>query len=187
MAFRDDAIDVFHIEQGVLPGDGKTFTRIRIKTRDYGGHFVSESYVTIKGPQVGLSRPEYEYKIPIRDAEEILSTLCVDVVKKTRYVVPTKTHIQNKEDLEKEGLEFDRSFEIDVFEGENKGLVILEIELESEEEEFEHDYLARKEVSCDPRYSNSNLGKNPWKNWNEEDLKLFDGDVRCAFYVYKKN
>jgi adenylate cyclase len=128
-----------HIKQGMLK-DRDPMVRVRV----YG----SKAFLTVKGPQVGITRPEFEYEIPVEDAEAMFA-YCTDFVEKTRWLARTSTHV----------------WEIDVFEGDNDGLVVAEVELQSEDEEFEKPRWAGEEVTHDPRYLNSNLAKNPYKNW----------------------
>jgi CYTH domain-containing protein len=106
--------------------------------------------LTIKGAAVGISRAEYEYPIPSEDAREMLEKLCErPFIDKTRYLE-----------------EFaGRTWEIDVFHGENEGLVVAEIELASEDEKIEFPAWIGAEVSSDPRYFNSNLLKHPFSQW----------------------
>jgi CYTH domain-containing protein len=104
--------------------------------------------LTVKGAQKGLARPEFEYEIPVADAEEMLG-LCPFAVEKTRHV-----------------REFGgRRWEVDVFHGANEGLVIAEIELEREDESFALPLWLGAEVSRDPRYRVSSLARNPFRKW----------------------
>jgi CYTH domain-containing protein len=153
-SFRVTASRSASIRQGVLPhGDSKTITRVRVAD--------DQGYLTIKGPQKGLTRMEFEYEIPVGDAIILIETLCDNVVEKTRYYVES-TDVK------------DRIWEVDVFEGDNEGLIIAEIELEDEGDNyFEIPFYYHKEVSTDFRYQNVNLAKDPWKNWNREDVSLF--------------
>jgi adenylate cyclase len=97
-----------------------------------------------------VRRQEYEYPIPVDEANEILSTLCEQpLIEKTRYIA------------ECNGLEW----EIDVFEGMNEGLIVVEVELQDENQKIELPSWCGKEVSDDPRYYNVNLGKHPYKEW----------------------
>jgi CYTH domain-containing protein len=106
--------------------------------------------LTIKGPSVGVTRSEFEYPIPVEDATPLLDHLCEQ---------PLIDKHRHKE------VHGGKTWEIDVFHGENDGLVIAEIELGSEDEKFAIPAWAVREVSSDPRYFNSNLLKNPYKNW----------------------
>ena len=130
------------IKQGYIP---KGDTTVRIRTSD------DKAYLTIKGKTVGLSRHEFEYEIDFDDACKILSLFCGKIIKKTRYIIPHKKFSCYFSD-----------WEVDVFEGENKGLVVAEIELESEDQHFEVPEWIGEEVSHDPRYRNSALLDCPW-------------------------
>lgn len=104
--------------------------------------------LTVKGAQRRITRLEFEYEIPLADAEQMLE-LCSFVVEKTRHV-----------------REFDgRRWEVDVFHGANEGLVIAEIELEREDESFALPLWLGAEVSRDPRYRASSLARNPYRKW----------------------
>lgn len=108
------------------------------------------AYLTVKGRAVGCVRDEYEYEIPTADAEEMIGNLCESgIIDKTRYRVDHAG----------------RSWEIDEFHGENAGLVVAEIELESPEARFERPPWAGEEVTHDPRYTNAALAQNPFTGW----------------------
>ncbi len=109
----------------------------------------NKGYLTIKGIAVGASRPEFEYEIPYQDALELLDICEKPLIEKNRYRV------------EEGGV----VWEIDEFFGENKGLIIAELELESEDQEFEKPDWVGEEVTGDPRYYNVNLIKNPYTKW----------------------
>lgn len=110
----------------------------------------NKGFLTIKGRPSGLTRAEFEYEIPAGEAEELLRgfSLTPPVIK-TRYKEKIGTH----------------TWEIDVFSGENEGLVMAEIELSSEDEAFDIPSWAIKEVTQDPRYQNSLLAQKPFKHW----------------------
>ncbi len=111
-----------------------------------------QAALNIKGMTLGIQRPEYEYSIPVTDAEEMLDNLCIGpVISKTRYFV------------EHEGY----TWEIDIFEGDNAGLVVAEIELSSVDEVFSRPDWLGEEVSHDPRYYNVRLVTHPYKDWPE--------------------
>ncbi len=106
--------------------------------------------LTIKGRTEGLSRAEYEYQIPAAEAAELLDSLCLQpLIEKIRYRI------------EHAG----RSWEIDEFSGDNQGLILAELELETENAIFELPDWVGKEVSDDPRYYNARLVNNPFKSW----------------------
>ena len=109
-----------------------------------------KGFLTIKGISVGATRLEYEYEIPFDEANELLDELCEKpLIEKNRYKVNIGEH----------------TWEIDEFFGENEGLVVAEIELESEGQSFEKPKWVGEEVTGDPRYFNSNLISNPFKQW----------------------
>lgn len=109
-----------------------------------------EGFLTVKGPVSGISRPEFEYRIPLSDAGYIIENLCGDrVISKRRYTVEVSGMI----------------WEIDQFEGLNEGLIVAEIELENEEQAFEKPGWAGEEVTFDFRYTNAALAGNPFTAW----------------------
>lgn len=132
-----------HLIQGYLADDTETTIRVRVMGDD-------AAYLTIKGPTTGVRRSEYEYRIPVADARAMLEELAVyPIIDKTRYRVRCG----------------DRLWELDLFAGENAGLVIAELELGSEHETFELPEWAGEEVSSDPRYYNASLARNPYQKW----------------------
>jgi adenylate cyclase len=134
------------ITQGYLCSHKERTVRVRLAGE--------KAMLTIKGPTDGLSRSEYEYAIPPADAREILDKLCErPFVDKTRHLVPFAG----------------RNWEVDVFHGDNAGLVMAEIELESADASVELPPWAGKEVSDDRRYYNSNLAKRPFSTWAEDE------------------
>lgn len=106
------------------------------------------AFLTIKGKSSGLSRPEFEYKIPVEDAAELLA-MCGEKVEKTRFKIPLNGFC----------------WEIDVFGGANEGLILAEIELSSEDQPFPRPDWLGEEVSFDKRYQNACLAKNPFCSW----------------------
>ena len=117
---------------------------VRVRTIDDKG------FLTIKGITVGATRAEYEYEIPASDANEMLDDLCEQpIIEKNRFKVPLDGLI----------------WEIDEFDGVNAGLIVAEVELESENQEFTKPEWIGEEVSNDPRYFNSNLIANPYTTW----------------------
>jgi CYTH domain-containing protein len=106
--------------------------------------------LTIKGPNVGGVRLEYEYDIPFNEALEILHELCrKPLIEKNRYKIPFEGFI----------------WEVDEFKGENDGLLFAEIELQHEGQEFTKPPWIGDEVTDDSRYYNANLVNNPYSNW----------------------
>ena len=108
-----------------------------------------KAFLTIKGKSIGASRAEYEYAIPVKDAEELLENFCSAVISKVRYKVKYGNH----------------TWEVDEFLGDNAGLVLAEIELEHEEEPFDKPNWVSTEVTEDRRYFNSYLSVNPYNSW----------------------
>ncbi len=132
----------YTIKQGYIQTVDHTTVRVRIRDQD--------AFLTIKGKSVGASRLEFEYPIPLQDANDMLEALCQSsVIEKMRYLVEYEGH----------------TWEVDVFEGSNKGLVVAEVELDSEEEAFTLPSWVTKEVTDDVRYFNSNLVEHPYSNW----------------------
>lgn len=140
--WRRDAGPGVRFRQGYLAGGGKASVRIRIEG--------DRANLNIKGATPGVRRAEYEYEIPVADAEEMLSNLCEGgLIEKTRYEVKSGAHL----------------WEIDLFEGANAGLVVAEIELSDEEEPFERPGWVGEEVSEDIRYYNVYLAGHPFSSW----------------------
>ena len=138
--WREMAIPVQYA-QGYLLADEERTVRVRI-AGDSG-------FLTIKGKSVGMSRKEFEYVIPVEDAHELLLLSKIPVVEKRRSRIEWKGKI----------------WEVDEFEGKNKGLIMAEIELKSEEEAFSLPPWIGKEVTGDFRYFNSYLSQNPYTEW----------------------
>ena len=131
-----------HIMQGYLANDDNASVRVRVKG--------DAAYLTIKGATSGISRSEYEYQIPVEDAETMLRELAIfPAIDKVRYSVRSGKHL----------------WDLDLFSGENEGLVMAEVELASEDEDFQMPDWAGEEVSGDTRYYNVNLASNPYKSW----------------------
>lgn len=141
--FRPLATKVSHIVQGYLSSNIARTVRVRIRD--------DRAYLTIKGPSTadGLARAEFEYEIPVSDAEALLKLSEPGVVEKKRYLVPWKNH----------------TVEVDEFMGDNAGLVMAEIEVSSREETVDLPGFIGEEVTGDKRYYNSQLRQNPYKNW----------------------
>ena len=107
-------------------------------------------FLTVKGVTTGVTRAEFEYEIPTTDADAMLDGLCErPLIEKKRYRIETGGVV----------------WEVDEFFGENRGLVIAEVELEHEGQTFESPSWVGEEVSGDPRYFNSNLIKHPFTRW----------------------
>jgi adenylate cyclase len=108
-----------------------------------------KAYITIKGKAKGISRPEFEYEIPLKGAKDLLKTMGKGGTEKVRYKIRYKGNL----------------WEVDVFTGDNKGLIVAEIELKHEFQVFEKPDWIRAEVTDDMRYANSNLATDPFKIW----------------------
>jgi adenylate cyclase len=132
-----------HFKQGYLNSQKERVVRVRIEG--------SKAKLTIKGITTGVTRSEFEYAIPVEDAAILLDQLC------EKPLIDKHRHKEQHGGL---------TWEIDVFHAENEGLVIAEVELPSEDVRPELPPWAAEEVSSDPRYFNSNLLKNPYRNWN---------------------
>lgn len=129
--------------QGYLIGSKQASVRVRIEGE--------QAFLNIKSATLGMRRQEYEYAIPISDARELLQTLCnKPLIEKIRY------HLNVGADL----------WEIDVFSGDNAGLIVAEIELQDEQQQFVQPEWLGKEVTHDPRYYNVNLAQLPFKDWS---------------------
>ena len=131
----------FAIKQGYLNSDKHRTVRVRVKG--------DQGYLTIKGKNVGATRPEYEYAIPLQDAIDMLLLCEQPIIEKTRHIVIIEKH----------------TWEIDIFEGTNAGLQVAEIELNSEDEHFTIPTWAGDEVTNDARYYNSSLISQPYSSW----------------------
>jgi CYTH domain-containing protein len=128
--------------QGYIATQDKATVRIRIVGE--------KSYLTIKGPSIKYSRLEFEYPIPVEDAQEMLETLCErPFIEKVRYKIEWRGLI----------------WEIDEFDGVNKGLILAEVELCDENQQIELPTWIGQEVSYVSRYFNSNLVKHPFSRW----------------------
>ena len=117
-----------------------------VRVRTYG----DRGYVTMKGATKGITRDEFEYEIPMNDANEILGSLCENPpIEKTRYRIVFKGH----------------TWEVDEYAGANHGLTVAEVELKDAREDVELPDWVDREISGDPRYYNSNLSIKPFTTW----------------------
>jgi adenylate cyclase len=130
-----------HYRQGYLLADPGRTIRVRISDKD--------AYINLKSKSTNMSRSEFEYEIPLQDGKAILESFSTIGTEKTRYEI----------------LYGGKTWEVDVFMGDNKGLIVAEIELKSEDEAFEKPDWVAKEVTDDGRYTNAALAKHPFKNW----------------------
>jgi len=131
------------IRQGYIKTENHTTVRARILDE--------KAYLTLKGKNSGMVRSEFEYSIPLKDACDIIDQLCEkNVIEKTRYLLNFSGH----------------TWEIDIFEGNNKGLVIAEVELDNEMECLDIPEWITKEVTGEQKYYNSSLSRYPYSQWN---------------------
>lgn len=137
-----------HTCQGYLETGGESTVRVRVQGE--------KAFLTIKGKTAGLSRAEFEYAIPVDDAKEMLATLCQKpYIEKNRYKIMYA------------GMEW----EVDEFMNENAGLVMAEVELETEDQQVELPPWIGEEVSHDPRYRNVSLMQHPYGEWGPSAAK----------------
>lgn len=134
------------IMQGYICADKGRTVRVRIAGE--------KAYLTIKGPsdEKFWSRYEFEQEIPLADAEDLMKLCISGIIDKVRHYIPAGNHV----------------WEVDVFHGENEGLIMAEIELSSENETFERPDWLGEEVSLDNRYYNSMLSKMPYSQWKDK-------------------
>ena len=141
-SWREQVLRSSKMQQGYLNEAKQSSVRVRVAG--------DKAYLNIKSATLGIYRKEYEYAIPVGDAQEILSELAQKpLIEKTRYYVENAGHL----------------WEVDVFEGDNAGLVVAELELCDEDEAFERPSWVGAEVSGDQRYYNVCLAKHPFKSW----------------------
>jgi adenylate cyclase len=142
-SFKKEAFAKNHIAQGYLSSVPERTVRVRIKGE--------KGFLTIKGASndSGLSRFEWENEIPVSEAKSLLLLCEKGVIDKTRFEIKKGNHV----------------FEVDEFYNDNEGLIVAEIELDSENDTFEKPDWLGKEVTGDIRYYNAYLSKNPFKNW----------------------
>ena len=141
--FKKESFKKSKIVQGFLSTVPERTVRIRIKD--------NQGFITVKGigNKSGTSRYEWEKEIPVKDAIDLLEISEPGVIDKTRFNVKYGSHI----------------FEVDEFYGENEGLIVAEIELSSEDEDFVKPTWLGNEVTGEVKYYNAMLMKNPFKNW----------------------
>jgi len=143
--FKNEAFESTDIRQGYLCGGSGVTVRVRVRGE--------KGYLTIKGKREasGISRFEWEKEIAKEEAIVLLGLAEGGCVEKTRYLVPNT--------------DGRHTWEVDVFHGENEGLIVAEIELNDENDTFDKPDWLGKEVSDDPRYFNSHLLKHPYQSW----------------------
>ncbi len=143
--FKSDAKESFRITQGYLNSHPERAVRIRIKG--------NKGFLTIKGKgeSGGMKRFEWEKEIPVDEAKNLLELCEPGIIDKTRYIVPFGKH----------------DFEVDEFYGDNEGLIVAEVELQSEDEHFKKPDWLGEEVTGDERYYNAMLKQKPFKTWEK--------------------
>ena len=130
-----------HMRQGYILNESENTLRVRVMG--------TEAFMTVKGKSTGASRLEFEYSIPVDDAEIILSTFTKNTIEKIRHYVTYDGHL----------------WEVDEFLGDNAGLYVAEIELGSEDEQYSLPSWVKDNVTADKRYSNSNLALHPFSTF----------------------
>ena len=131
------------MRQGYLTSDARCSVRVRVAG--------DQGHLNVKSGTLGIQRSEYEYPIPLAEAEEILDTLCEQpLLEKTRHFVRFGGHL----------------WEIDEFEGDNAGLIVAEVELSRTDEPFDRPDWLGEDVSHDIRYYNSQLARHPYRTWS---------------------
>ncbi|KQR65187.1 CYTH domain-containing protein [Pedobacter sp. Leaf176] len=130
-----------HLRQGYISTEPHKTIRIRVAA--------GKGWLTIKGISTGATRLEYEYEIPLNEAVELLDNFAENELEKTRYEIAFEGKL----------------WEVDVFSGDNDGLIVAEIELTSEDELFELPDWILEEVTHEKKYYNSNLTTYPFKDW----------------------
>jgi len=140
-SWRNDVRKKFRIIQGYLNTSIERSVRVRIKG--------DKGYLTIKGESKSITRMEFEYEIPVKEAESLITLCDTPVIEKVRHEIFFEKHM----------------WEIDEFAGENKGLIIAEIELKSEEQAYKKPKWLGREVSDNPDYYNLSLIKKPYSTW----------------------
>lgn len=132
-----------HIRQAYLARNEQVTVRIRLAG--------DKAYLTIKGRSKGVSRPEFEFEIPLPEAMDMFETFKPVAIEKTRHYVRHAGH----------------TWEVDVFEGLNAGLIIAEIELQHEDESYEIPQWVGDDVTHDKRYANTRLAVHPYSTWDQ--------------------
>ena len=131
----------FKIKQAYLNNEPYKTIRIRIAN--------NKGFITIKGIAKGSTRPEFEYEIPVKEADELINLCCTNIIEKVRHLV----------------IHDNKKWEVDEFKGLNKGLFIAEIELANENEKYSIPDWVEQNVTKDQRYANSNLIAKPFSTW----------------------
>ncbi|MGZ8216891.1 CYTH domain-containing protein [Methylomagnum sp.] len=140
--WRESVRESARFRQGYLNNEVQCSVRVRVSG--------DRAWLNLKSVTIGAQRHEFEYEIPLADADQMLDILArKPLIEKTRHFVDVGPH----------------TWEIDVFEGDNAGLVVAEIELASPDEPFDKPAWVGEEVTFDTRYYNTSLSINPYRNW----------------------
>jgi adenylate cyclase len=143
--WQASVVSMRRIKQGYLSGSGPANVRVRF-VENAGD---TKGFLTIKSAEAGCSRQEFEYAIPSADAEQLLGLCQGAIIDKTRH------NVQHEGQL----------WEVDVFLGDNEGLIVAEIELERADQDFEHPPWLGEEITEDHRYYNAELAQHPFSSW----------------------
>jgi adenylate cyclase len=155
-AWRSSVTKSKTMRQGYLVGEGgRSSIRVRVAGED--------ARLNIKAAVVGAARAEYDYPVPLADAQEILDTLCVGLVDKTRHYAPAAA---------------DLTWEIDEFAGANEGLIVAEIELTDVDQRFDRPAWLGAEVTEYARYYNHALALHPYHDWTDAERNAADAGHR---------
>jgi adenylate cyclase len=146
-AWRSAVTRSEHMAQGYLAGPPASSCSVRVRIAGRLAH------LNIKSATLGVERDEYEYEIPLADAERLLATLAGRRVEKTRHYVQIGEHV----------------FEVDEFAGDNAGLVVAEVELDRADEAFPRPAWLGREVTDIARYYNLNLATHPFSRWSADE------------------
>ena len=147
--WRDRTSSQQTIRQGYLCAERERSVRVRVAG--------DRAWITVKGATRGMTRAEFEYPIPYDDAVEMIETLCLPhVIEKFRYKIEV----------------LGNSWEIDEFLGVNVGLIVAEVELESESQLLSLPAWIGEEVTSDPHYYNANLVGNPYSEWSSKSNRV---------------
>ncbi len=148
--WKKDSYQKTHFAQGYLNDIFDQSSKSSVRVRLEG----DRANMNIKSLEIGLSRDEYEYEIPYAEGRKMLSSLCVGpVIEKDRYLVKVGGHV----------------WEIDEFHGDNAGLVVAEVEMQSEDEQVEIPLWAGREVTEEVRFYNISLSKKPFNSWTSDE------------------
>ncbi len=138
-----EKIENQYCQQAYLCNDNRKIIRVRL--------LGNKGFITIKSRVVGITRNEFEYEVPFEEAQQMIELFGENTITKKRYYIPYGSH----------------TWEVDVFSGENEGLIIAEIELTNEQETFELPNWVEKEVTGEEKYYNANLQQFPYTKWSK--------------------